>query len=185
MPYLRDYVMDHAVMCDVSETSATWTNLLPMYYATIAAIKKRFAEEQGGFGYVGCHMSHTYETGACLYFTYAAKQIPGKEISQYYGYKQLVTNTFMQTGASLTHHHAVGYEHMPWMAEEISPAGLETLRALKTHLDPKGILNPGKLIPAVESKEVPATEPSWWVKAPSYVSPYSSGLKSHAIDAPH
>ena len=50
-------------------------------------IKGLFAAEQGGNGYVGCHVSHTYKTGACLYFTYAAKQLPGKELEQYYKYK--------------------------------------------------------------------------------------------------
>ncbi len=156
VPYLRDYVMDYSVMCDVSETSATWTNVLPLYNATIKAIKDRFAAEDGGNGYVGCHISHTYQTGACLYFTYAAKQIQGKELEQYYRYKKMVTDVFMATGGTLSHHHAIGYEHMPWMEEEVSATGLTALRALKATLDPKGILNPGKLIPEAKPIAVDA-----------------------------
>jgi alkyldihydroxyacetonephosphate synthase len=151
IPYLRDYVMDYSVMCDVAETSTVWANVVPLYHATIAAVKERYNREWGA-GYVGCHVSHTYETGACLYFTYAAKQIPGSELEQYYGYKKMVTDVFMDGGATLTHHHAVGYEHMPWMEREVSATGLTALRALKERLDPKGILNPGKLIPADESR---------------------------------
>lgn len=151
MPYLRDYVMDRAIMCDVSETSATWTNVLPVYHGTIKAIKAKFKADNAGAGYVGCHISHTYKTGACLYFTYAAQQTPGKELEQYYGYKKLVTDEFMRLGATLTHHHAVGYEHMAWMKQEVGATGLEALRALKAKLDPKGILNPGKLIPQAEA----------------------------------
>lgn len=146
VPYLRDYVMDYGVMCDVAETATTWRNLIPLHTATVNALKEKFASEWG-HGYVGCHISHTYKTGACLYFTYASKQVEGKELEQYYGYKKLVTDTFMQNGATLTHHHAVGYEHRPWMEQEIGATGIETLRALKDKLDPNGILNPGKLIP--------------------------------------
>lgn len=146
IPYLRDYIMDYGVMCDVAETAATWSNILPVYYAAVEAVKARFQAEWGA-GYIGCHISHTYKTGACLYFTYAAKQVPGRELEQYHSYKRLITDVFMDMGATLTHHHAVGHEHMPWMEREIGATGLSVLRGLKSTLDPKGILNPGKLIP--------------------------------------
>ncbi|PSC06494.1 FAD-binding oxidoreductase [Alsobacter soli] len=147
MPYLRDYIMDRGVMCDVSETSATWDKVVDVHARTIAAVEELFREEQGGHGVVGCHISHTYDTGACLYFTYAARQIEGRELDQYYRYKRRITDGFMQSGAALTHHHAVGTEHRPWMEQEVSSTGLRALRGLKAALDPKGIMNPGKLIP--------------------------------------
>jgi alkyldihydroxyacetonephosphate synthase len=53
----------------------------------------------------------------------------------------------MRLGGTLSHHHAVGTEHRPWMTQEVSPAGLQALHALKTSLDPKHVLNPGKLLP--------------------------------------
>lgn len=146
VPYLRDYVMDYSCTADVAETAATWSNVLPLYHNTITAVKAQFAKDRG-HGYVGCHISHTYKTGACLYFTWAVTQVPGKELEQYYTYKKLVTNTFMKSGGTLSHHHAIGYEHLPWMEEEVSRTGLTALRGLKSTLDPKGILNPGKLIP--------------------------------------
>ena len=146
VPYLRDYVMDYSCTADVAETAATWANVLPLYYNTISALKARFAQDQGA-GYVGCHISHTYKTGACLYFTWGVTQTPGREMEQYYTYKKLVTETFMKSGGTLSHHHAIGYEHLPWMEEEISKTGVRALRALKASLDPKAILNPGKLIP--------------------------------------
>ena len=52
-----------------------------------------------------------------------------------------------RNGASITHHHAVGRDHKPWLAEEIGPVGVMILRAVKDRLDPTGILNPGVLIP--------------------------------------
>ena len=51
-------------------------------------------------------------------------------------------------GATLTHHHAVGADHAPWLAAEIGELGVDVLRAVKARLDPAGVLNPGKLLPA-------------------------------------
>ena len=53
----------------------------------------------------------------------------------------------MRTGGTITHHHAVGADHRPWMTEEVGEVGVRVLRAVKDCLDPAGILNPGKLIP--------------------------------------
>ena len=177
MPYLRDYVMDRAVMCDVSETGATWTNILPLHTETLRAIKQKFAEDHDGAGYVGCHISHTYQTGSCLYFTYAARQQPGRELEQYYDYKARVTDAFMRTGGTLSHHHAIGYEHMPWMEAEVSATGVEALRALKAKLDPKGILNPGKLIP----DRIPAVQPQSIGFAKAALEGARAGINGHAI----
>jgi alkyldihydroxyacetonephosphate synthase len=146
IPYLRDYIMDYGCMADVAETATLWSNVLPLYAGTVAAIKARFGQEDGT-GYIGCHISHTYETGACLYFTFAARQPKGKELEHYYEYKRLITDTIIGLGGTLSHHHAVGIEHRPWVAQELSPAGLVALRALKTALDPQHVLNPGKLLP--------------------------------------
>jgi alkyldihydroxyacetonephosphate synthase len=157
VPYLRDYIMDYACTADVAETSATWKNLLPLYNNTIKATKEQFQKE-GGDGYIGCHISHTYKTGACLYFTWAAKQIPGQELEQYYRYKKFITDTFMKSGGTVSHHHAIGYEHKAWMEVEVSRTGLQALHAVKESLDPKGILNPGKLLPESQENEKTSTQ---------------------------
>jgi alkyldihydroxyacetonephosphate synthase len=154
IPYLRDYIMDFGCMADVAETSTLWSNVLPLYTATVAAVQERFRQDDGT-GFIGCHISHTYKTGACLYFTFAARQPEGKELEHYYSYKRLVTDTIMRMGGTLSHHHAVGVEHRPWMKLETSPAGLQALRALKSSLDPQGVLNPGKLLPELESQLPP------------------------------
>jgi alkyldihydroxyacetonephosphate synthase len=146
IPYLRDYVMDYGCMADVAETSTVWSNVLPLYAGTLAAVQARFRQSDGT-GYIGCHISHTYRTGACLYFTFAARQPPDERLAHYYAYKRLLTDTIMSLGGTLSHHHAVGVEHRPWLQQEISPAGLTALAALKASLDPKRVLNPGKLLP--------------------------------------
>jgi len=50
-------------------------------------------------------------------------------------------------GGTISHHHGVGEDHLPWMMQETGEIGMDMLRAIKRTLDPKGILNPGKLIP--------------------------------------
>jgi alkyldihydroxyacetonephosphate synthase len=146
IPYLRDYIMDYGCMADVAETSCLWSNVLPLYEGTVEAVKARLREVDGT-GYIGCHISHTYSTGACLYFTFAARQPEGRELEHYYGYKRFITDTLIRLGGTLSHHHAVGVEHRPWIAQEVSPVGIQALQALKAALDPKHILNPGKLLP--------------------------------------
>jgi alkyldihydroxyacetonephosphate synthase len=139
---------DYGRMADVAETSTVWSKVLPLYTGTVEAVKARFREEDGK-GYIGCHISHTYKTGACLYFTFAARQPKGRELEHYHEYKRLVTDTILRLGGTLSHHHAVGIEHRPWINQEVSPAGLQALQALKASLDPKRVLNPGKLLPEV------------------------------------
>ena len=61
--------------------------------------------------------------------------------------KKAATDAMVSTGATITHHHAVGADHRPWMRDEVGGLGVEILKAVKAVLDPAGILNPGKLIP--------------------------------------
>ncbi|MBV8966052.1 MAG: FAD-binding oxidoreductase, partial [Mycobacteriaceae bacterium] len=85
-------------------------------------------------------------TGASLYFTVVAGQ-SGNPIEQWRAAKSAATDAMVKTGATITHHHAVGTDHRPWMTHEVGGLGVEVLKAVKARLDPAGILNPGKLIP--------------------------------------
>ncbi len=149
-PYLRDFVMDRNIMADVSETATVWSNLLPLYYSTYNALKTAI-EKTGKKPFLGCHISHTYHSGASLYFTFGCQQIPGKEIEQYLYIKKSAEDSFIKGGATLSHHHAVGFEHLPWLEDDISKTGVDALKALKNGLDPNGIMNPGKVIPTDQS----------------------------------
>ncbi len=93
-----------------------------------------------------CHISHVYPTGASLYFTVVAAL--GEEPLQQWGAaKRAACDAIVRSGGTITHHHAVGTDHRPWMADEIGDLGVRILRAVKAEIDPAGILNPGKLIP--------------------------------------
>ena len=93
-----------------------------------------------------CHISHVYPTGASLYFTVVAGQ-RGDTAQQWNTAKAAAAHAIVTGGGTITHHHAVGADHRPWMTAEIGDLGVAVLRAVKQTLDPAGILNPGKLIP--------------------------------------
>lgn len=144
MPYLRDYIMDYTCLADVAETSASWGQLETLYDTTVAKMNQLF-QDQNTKGYLGCHLSHSYEDGACLYFTYAVKQTKGNELEQYYKYKRFITDCFVSTGGTLSHHHAVGCEHLPWLKQELGEFNSNLLKKVKNQLDPANIFSPGSL----------------------------------------
>lgn len=65
--------------------------------------------------------------------------------------KKAASGAIVAAGATITHHHAVGIDHAPYMQAEIGTLGLEVLRSIKDTLDPTGIMNPGKLIPETDN----------------------------------
>ncbi len=144
-PYMRDALLDVGVLCETLETATTWANLATLKAKVTAALTDSLTG-QGTPPLVMCHISHTYPTGASLYFTVVAKQLDDP-IAQWHTAKQAVGDAIVANGGTITHHHAVGTDHRPWLPAEVGDLGVRVLRAVKAELDPAGILNPGKLIP--------------------------------------
>jgi alkyldihydroxyacetonephosphate synthase len=150
-PYIRDFLLDRGAPADVSETSAPWSALRPLYDNVMAAAHGAFAD-LGVTGYVMCHLSHSYHAGACLYFTFAFNPSGTREaIDEYDVVKTAIQQTFVDSGATLSHHHAVGTEHAQWLEEDISPAGVAMVQALFDGVDPGANLNPGKITRSTRS----------------------------------
>ncbi|OBB26730.1 flavoprotein [Mycolicibacterium elephantis] len=144
-PYLRDSLLAAGALCETLETATNWSNVLALKAAVTEALTASLAES-GTPALVLCHISHVYPTGASLYFTVVAAQ-RGNPIEQWRKAKAAASDAMMRTGGTITHHHAVGADHRPWMRDEVGDLGVAVLRAVKSTLDPAGILNPGKLIP--------------------------------------
>jgi alkyldihydroxyacetonephosphate synthase len=144
-PYLRDQLLAHGVLVDTLETATRWSNVERLHAAVGDAIDGAL-RAQGTPGLVMCHVSHLYETGASLYFTYIARQREGDEIAQWRAVKQAASEAILAGDGTITHHHAIGTDHAPWLAREIGSGGVAALRALKAELDPAAIMNPGKLL---------------------------------------
>ncbi|HYB36001.1 MAG TPA: FAD-binding oxidoreductase [Mycobacterium sp.] len=144
-PYLRDSLLAAGALCETLETATDWSNIPALKAAVSNALTTSLAES-GTPALVLCHISHVYPTGASLYFTIVAGQ-RGNPIDQWRAAKAAASDAIMATGGTITHHHAVGTDHRPWMSDEVGELGVQLLRAIKSTLDPAGILNPGKLIP--------------------------------------
>jgi alkyldihydroxyacetonephosphate synthase len=143
-PYLRDELMNLGVLVETLETAHTWSRLDELYRAVSQALRRALGER----AIVMCHLSHAYADGASLYFTFLTRARPGEELEQWRVAKTAACEAIVATEGTITHHHAVGRDHAPYMRAEVGQLGLDALRAVKERLDPAGIMNPGKLLPA-------------------------------------
>lgn len=144
-PYLRDTLLGMGAMVETLETSHTWSRLQELRAAVTGAI--RGSLDRGGTPpLVWCHLSHAYAAGASLYFTFVSRARRGDEIAQWRETKTAACEAIVAHGGTITHHHAVGRDHAPYLEAEVGKTGLELLWAAKERLDPGGIMNPGKLL---------------------------------------
>ena len=142
-PYLRDELMNLGVMVETLETAHTWSRLDELYRAVAGALRGALGDRS----IVMCHVSHAYADGASLYFTFLTKARQGEEIDQWRAAKSAACEAIVGCEGTITHHHAVGRDHAPYMRAEVGELGLEALWAMKQRLDPAGVMNPGKLLP--------------------------------------
>jgi len=138
-PHLRDDLLDRGVMVETLETATTWSNLERLRQAVRAALAGTMC---------GCHVSHLYPTGASLYFTVLARRDGADPAGQWRALKSAASDAIVAAGGTISHHHGVGRDHVPWLAAEAGPLGVELLRAVKERCDPAGIMNPGVLLAA-------------------------------------
>ncbi|MDF8266085.1 FAD-binding oxidoreductase [Luteipulveratus flavus] len=143
-PYLRDELMDRQVFVETLETATSWSNVPHLYDAVGAAIRSALAE-LGTPGLVQCHVSHVYETGCSLYFTFVAREA-ADPLGQWSRVKAAASEVIVAAGGTITHHHAVGKDHRPYLEAETGVLGTRLLRAVKQTLDPQGVMNPGTLV---------------------------------------
>lgn len=127
----------HALV-DTVEVSGTWSVLRDLYHS----MKKSF---DGIADLAGCHLSHVYPEGACLYFTLAsACSDDGSAAQTHARWWDAAMRSCLDAGGSISHHHGIGRVKAPWMEEELD-GWLAALRTIKVALDPNGIMNPGVL----------------------------------------
>lgn len=139
-PRQRDALIDAGVCVETLETATHWSRVSEMR----SAVRDALVGELGD-PVVMCHVSHAYETGASLYFTVLVPRDLEDPVGQWGRAKVAASEVISRLG-TITHHHAVGRDHLPWLEKEIGVVGVDVLRAVKERVDPTGILNPGKLI---------------------------------------
>ena len=136
-------LFEQTIIADTVEVAAKWTDINAVYEATVAALK-----EVPGVVNASAHSSHVYQTGINLYFTFAALNDDPMEMEKIYFqcWDKVMTAT-AQNGGGIAHHHGVGRLRKPYLAHDLGDGGVDLLRSLKSAVDPKGIMNPGNLIP--------------------------------------
>ncbi|MGI6137647.1 MAG: FAD-binding oxidoreductase [Candidatus Hydrogenedentales bacterium] len=148
-PYLRDPMMDHGLGVDTMETAIDWARLPRLHERASAALEKALAENNpnpGAPGIAMAHLSHSYSHGASLYFTVVFPRKTDAEVAQWLAIKKAVSDAIVENGGTISHHHGVGTDHLPWLAAEKGSLGIELLQAVKAKVDPHHIMNPGKLL---------------------------------------
>jgi alkyldihydroxyacetonephosphate synthase len=135
-PYMRDALNDYGILIDTLESSVTWENLHDLHTRVRAVVKDN--------PHTICmtHASHFYAQGTNLYFIFITKM---PEQDRFRTYQQSIIDSIEAAGGSLSHHHGVGRMMAPWMERHLGGEQMAVLRAIKTHLDPNGIMNPGGL----------------------------------------
>lgn len=124
---------------DTMEIATRWDGVMPVYQNMRRALRD--------IALVTCHFSHAYRDGCSLYLTFVGGGTTGEgPRSAQARYDEVWDRAFAvvrQAGVALSHHHGIGRSK----AKALSlPAGnRSTFLALKSVLDPDGILNPGVL----------------------------------------
>jgi alkyldihydroxyacetonephosphate synthase len=132
-------LISRGYVVDTMEVAGRWRDLPSIYEQTVSAL-----QAVPGTVAASAHQSHSYPEGGCLYFTFAGS-VDGDDRDRYYrAVWDAGTRAVLAAGGALSHHHGVGLNRNRFVADALGPA-VEVLRAAKAALDPKGILNPGKL----------------------------------------
>ena len=146
-PYLRDELMDHGIFVETFETGVRWSHIARFY----DTLQQRLEKAAAGLGirlFIGVHLSHAMPEGSCVYITVISVQAADVFDQPFNSLKEAVMRSIVDSGGSISHHHGVGEMHRPWIAERTPELSRELLWAAKERIDPKGLLNPGKTLPA-------------------------------------
>lgn len=141
-PYLRDVLLDYAVLADTFETAVPWS-AVPAFYHLVREATLSAVNEVAGTGGVTCRVTHAYTDGVALYFSFYA---PGQHdglVKQWFEIKAAASQAVIANGGTMSHHHAMGRDHKFWARQEVPPSFRKAIRGAKAAIDPQGLMNPG------------------------------------------
>jgi alkyldihydroxyacetonephosphate synthase len=135
------------IVVDTVEVAARWRSLAGLYRSVLDAIKG-----VDGTLVASSHQSHAYTDGACLYVTFAGRAPDGLAPEEGVAWAEAyyrtawdaATAATREAGGAISHHHGIGLNRSRFLTDALGPAH-QVLATVKSALDPRGILNPGKL----------------------------------------
>lgn len=146
-PYLQSVLVSLGVMADTFETACSWSNFFELHRAVVHDVRAAM-KAVAGRGTLTCRFTHVYPDGPAPYYTFIAPARSGQELAMWAEVKAAASEALLRHGGTITHHHAVGRVHRPWYQRQVPDLFLQVMHAAKQTLDPRGVLNPGALIPA-------------------------------------
>ncbi|MBC3917250.1 FAD-binding oxidoreductase [Undibacterium sp. CY18W] len=147
--YLRNSLWEQGYVVDTVETACDWSKVKGMMLGMEQTGKDIMSSEDEKL-HVYTHLSHLYAQGASVYttFVYRLSGDFDRDMARWYKLKSAISRFIVSHGGTISHQHGVGYDHAPYLAVEKGELGMSSLHHLYRHFDPKGIMNPGKLLPA-------------------------------------
>jgi len=145
-PYVREQLILLGLLVETFETAITWDRF-DDFVARVTDAAQSAVRDVCGEGRVTCRLTHVYADGAAPYFTVMAPARRGAELAQWDAVKAAASEAIIAAGGTITHHHAVGRDHVRWYTGQRPEPFARALSAAKSALDPAGILNPGVLLP--------------------------------------
>jgi alkyldihydroxyacetonephosphate synthase len=147
LPYLRNTLWDKGFAVDTLETAVPWAGVAGTVSDVEEALRTGLRDRDEGV-HVFSHLSHVYPHGSSIYTTFLFRlaQEPEENLDRWRCLKQAASLAILSHQGTISHQHGVGLDHKPYLEPEKGALGMEMIRSVCRCLDPKGIMNPGKLI---------------------------------------
>ena len=149
MPYWRDPAVGLGVIMDTFETAITWDRFEAFYVNVKELVGNAIERVTGQEALLSCRLTHVYPDGAAPYFTIAVRGSSNGKVASalaaWRDIKQAANAAVVDSGGTITHHHAVGRDHRSGYEVEVPFLFRQILGAVKQVVDPQGLLNPGVL----------------------------------------
>jgi alkyldihydroxyacetonephosphate synthase len=142
--YFPPHVFDLPMMFGTLDTVCTYDNIEKLYTTKKRVLEEKYAE--WGLQYYA-HFSHWYPWGVMVYDRFAIADPPsdtGEALALHNEIWNLAVRTSISCGGVLNDHHGVGLKLARLVREQYGTA-FKVLDGLKRSLDPRNILNPGKM----------------------------------------
>jgi len=113
--------------------------------AFAARLRKKYGYPIACFGHAGDGNIHTNIMAAHYHDDPAVRQRVGQALDELF-------TQVLAWGGAITGEHGIGVAKARWWPQAASEVSREVHAVLKAALDPRGILNPGKFVPAKKAR---------------------------------
>lgn len=131
-------------MYDTIETISTFKHIEQLYYAKKAAVEGNFSEWDAQ--YIG-HFSHWFDWGVMLYDRFIVEhppEDPREALALHNRIWAAAVRASLENHGMINEHHGIGINLSRYMRAQHGEAW-PLLQSLKKAIDPRGVMNPGKL----------------------------------------